>query len=80
MQLQQVEIPKMEEVFSCKQYLKVGGGGVFGRSSETRLKTIWKKLMETKDRLKMVKGSFCNIWHVCCVPMSRLTMVSERRF
>ena len=60
--------------------MKLVGGGVLGRSSETRLKMVWEAFRERNVRLQRVKGSFCSIWQVSCAPMSRSATVSDNSF
>ena len=60
--------------------MKFGDVKDVGMSNETRLKVFQLTLRDKKVRLQIVRGIFCNIWHVSWAPMSRSTSVSERNF
>lgn len=47
-------------------------------SWETLLKTIWLTFKETNVKLLSESGSFYNMWHISCAPMSLPAIVSVR--
>ena len=60
--------------------IKFGVKQGFSVSCETRLKTDLLTFKDRNVRLLRERGSFCNIWHISCAPMSLSAMVSVRSF
>ena len=52
----------------------------FSTSCETCLKIVLLTFKEQNVWLQRERGSFCNIWHISCAPMSLSAMVYVRSF